>query len=85
MNGGRVTLDVKTSVPNMVDLGIVRRELEGGINLNGGAVADGGHVTTVEGSGGGGETEEVKRTGKQRRFLEFDGGVKNIREEDELS
>lgn len=85
MNSGRVTLNVKTSVPYMVDLGVVRREFHGGVNLDGGAVTDRGHFTTVERSRGGRETEEVKRTRKQRRFLELDRGIKNVREEDELT
>lgn len=69
MNSRRVTLDIKTSVPNMMDLGIVRGELNRGINLNGSAISDGGHFTTVEGSRGGRETELIKRARKQRRLL----------------
>lgn len=72
MNGGRVTLDIKTSVPNMVDLSIVRGELNRGINLNGSTITDSGHFTTVERSRGGRETDKVKRTGKQRTFLKLD-------------
>lgn len=85
MNGGRVTLNVKTSVPNMVDLGVVRGEFHRCVNLNGGAVAYSRHVPSVQRSGGGGETEEVKGTRKQRAFLELDRRVKNVREEDELT
>ena len=78
-------MNVKTSVPNMVDLSVIRREFHGRVNLNGGAVTYSRHVPSVQRSGGGGETEDVKGTRKERTFLELDGGVKNVREEDELT
>ena len=52
MNRRGVSLDVETTVPDVVDPSPVRRELEGGVDLDGGAVVDGGQSAAVEGDGG---------------------------------
>lgn len=66
-------------VPHKVDLRLVRDELYGGVDLDGGAVVDGGHAATIEG-GGGGEDVEVERSGEERAFLELDRRIQDVRE-----
>lgn len=53
-------MDIESTVPNKVDLGLVWFELDCGIDLDGGAVVDGGHFAAVHG-GVGGEEVDVKR------------------------
>lgn len=66
----------------MVDFGSVGEELEGGVDLNGGAVMDGGHLAAIQG-GGGGEEVDVEGAGKERGALELDGGIKDVGEDHE--
>lgn len=53
MNGGRVPLNVKSPVPNKVNLGLVRLQFHRAEDLDGGAVVHGGHFAAVHGGGGG--------------------------------
>lgn len=57
MDRRRVALHVQPSVPRQVDLGLVRRELHGGEDLDGGSVVHGGHFAAVERDGGGEEVD----------------------------
>lgn len=54
------------------------------MDLDGGAVVDGGELAAVEG-GGGGEEADVEGAGEERGALELDGGVEDVGEEDYLA
>lgn len=78
MDGRRIALDVEPTVPDMVDLGLVGRELNGSVDLDCCAVVDGGHFAAVE-SGGGGEEVDVERARKEWVALELHSRVKYVR------
>lgn len=46
---------------------------------------DGGEFATIHGGGGGEEVDVVERTGEEGGFLKLNGGVKDVREEEELA
>ena len=78
MNGRGVSLDVKATVPHMVDFCLIWHQFQCGIDLNGGTVMHGGQSAPIQG-GRGGEEVGVERAGEERTFLEFYSGVQDVR------
>lgn len=51
MDSWRVALDIKSMIPQKMDLCFILSESDGGVDVNGSAVVYGGHTAAMHGGG----------------------------------